>query len=262
MFLKKMYKNRTVTQTGFTLIELSVVLVVIGLIVATITIGSGMIHSAQLRSVISDINKYKAAVNLFKDKYNALPGDMRDAYDYWGDDCFHVVDECNGDGNGQLAASNSDEVLQFWRQLKLDNFIEGKFTGAPANPPAPGYASIGVNIPAGPIAGTAFKAGYGCWSVGWTCFGKIGNLIFFGTVPDGHNYLTGGALSPADARSIDKKMDDGVADGGYVRPMNSYLPDGSSFDLRCTGVNPIFASSGSYDLSISDPVCRMAFFLD
>src|ERR1700689_1860224 len=62
--------------SGFTLIELSIVLVIIGLIVGGILVGQDLIKAAEVRAQISQVEKYKSAVNTFMVKFDALPGDM------------------------------------------------------------------------------------------------------------------------------------------------------------------------------------------
>ena len=64
------------SQQGFTLIELSIVLVIIGLIVGGVLVGRDMIQAATIRAQVAQIEKYNAAVNTFRLKYNGLPGDM------------------------------------------------------------------------------------------------------------------------------------------------------------------------------------------
>src|ERR1700712_5355694 len=61
---------------GFTLIELSIVLVIIGLIVGGVLVGQDLIRAAEIRATISQIEKFNTAVNTFRGKYNAIPGDM------------------------------------------------------------------------------------------------------------------------------------------------------------------------------------------
>src|SRR5689334_20830022 len=71
------YRVQTNTsESGFTLIELSIVLVIIGLIVGGVLVGQDMIKAAQIRATVAQIEKYNTAVNTFRNKYNALPGDM------------------------------------------------------------------------------------------------------------------------------------------------------------------------------------------
>src|SRR5665213_3308988 len=61
---------------AFTLIELSIVLVIIGLIVGGILVGQDLIKAAEVRAQISQIEKYSSAVNTFRAKFAAIPGDM------------------------------------------------------------------------------------------------------------------------------------------------------------------------------------------
>src|SRR3954471_15989161 len=69
-------------QVGFTLIELSIVLVIIGLVVGGVLVGQDLIKAAQIRSAVSKIEKYNTAVHTFRTKYNALPGDIPNAASY------------------------------------------------------------------------------------------------------------------------------------------------------------------------------------
>src|ERR1017187_6744999 len=67
------YRNR-----GFTLIELSIVLVVIGLIVGGVLVGQDLIKAAQVRAEVTQLEKFNSAVNTFRVKYAYLPGDIPD----------------------------------------------------------------------------------------------------------------------------------------------------------------------------------------
>src|SRR5471030_1667850 len=70
------YSRERKSERGFTLIELSIVLVIIGLIVGGVLVGQDLIRAAEVRATIAQIEKYNTAVNTFRGKYNALPGDM------------------------------------------------------------------------------------------------------------------------------------------------------------------------------------------
>ena len=62
-------------QPGFSLVELSIVLVILGLLTGGILAGQSLIRAAELRSISTDYSRYIAAVQAFRDKYFALPGD-------------------------------------------------------------------------------------------------------------------------------------------------------------------------------------------
>jgi len=72
------YTN-TKPQQGFTLIELSIVLVIIGLIVGGILVGQDLIKGAEIRATVAQVEKYNSAVNTFRTKFNAMPGDIPQA---------------------------------------------------------------------------------------------------------------------------------------------------------------------------------------
>jgi hypothetical protein len=164
---------------GFTLVEIAIVLVVIGLVVGGILVGRDLIRAAELRSVISDVEKFKTAVNTFRLKFNAIPGDMPDATTYWGAadpnpvTCQTTVgtgtQTCNGNGDWKIGAPgwaygafpgvNIDECYRFWQHLANAQLIRGQYTGI-------GYAAflwearVGVNVPASSISGAGFSVEY------------------------------------------------------------------------------------------------------
>lgn len=134
------------TVAGFTLIELSVVLVIIGLIVDGVLVGQDLIHAAQVRAQITQFERFRTAVNTFLTKYAALPGDMPNATAFWPADpscnTYGVRTSmttpngmtCNGNGNGIVEAHGSNysaESSLFWQHLNLAGLIQdGPFTGS------------------------------------------------------------------------------------------------------------------------------------
>jgi prepilin-type N-terminal cleavage/methylation domain-containing protein len=96
---------------GFTLIELSIVLVIIGLIVGGVLVGQDLIRAAEVRATISQIEKYNTAANTFLGKYGYLPGDIKDPdASNFGFISRHM--QCQdgglGDGNGVIEGDYED----------------------------------------------------------------------------------------------------------------------------------------------------------
>ena len=81
---------------GFTLIELSIVLVIIGLIIGGVLVGRELIAAAEIRQQIGQIEKYNTAVSTFRLKYNCLPGDCLNAANYG----FVARGPYGGEGDG------------------------------------------------------------------------------------------------------------------------------------------------------------------
>src|SRR3954468_8091893 len=85
----KIYSHRN----GFTLIELSIVLVIIGLVVGGVLVGRDLMRAAELRAVVSDFDRFQTALYTFQSKYNCLAGDCAYTTRF-----FPTVLNGNGDG--------------------------------------------------------------------------------------------------------------------------------------------------------------------
>ncbi len=125
-------------QTGFTLIELSIVLVIIGLIIGGVLVGQDLINAAGVRAQISQIDKYNAAVNTFQGKYGYLPGDIPDPVaSQYGFGARGGGAQGEGDGNGLIEGiigggigQGGGETAMFWVDLSTAQLIEGGFNSA------------------------------------------------------------------------------------------------------------------------------------
>lgn len=84
---------------GFTLIELSIVLVIIGLIVGGVLVGQDLIRAAQIHNTASQVEKIKISMNLFKLKINQIPGDSNKMWAIYGTQCAANEGRCNGNNN-------------------------------------------------------------------------------------------------------------------------------------------------------------------
>ena len=145
-------------QSGFTLVEIAIVLVIIGLLLGGILKGQEMITQAKIKNVINDFNGITAAVNSYQDRYRAMPGDELSANTVarWGAAAF------GGDGNGVLCtnacaspttalynapavapAAGVNEPNLFWLHLRLAGFVSGTTTGA-SSTQQPANAANGI----------------------------------------------------------------------------------------------------------------------
>ena len=143
-------------RSAFSLVELSIVLVILGLLTGGILAGQNLIRAAELRSVTTQMTQYRTAFYTFRDKYFAIPGDMRNAIDFWGAqdgadgvglDCFNDPSStqatCNGDGDGDIQLYPMTETYRAWQHLANAGLIEGTYTGAGTSVPTGGGSSEG-----------------------------------------------------------------------------------------------------------------------
>ncbi|MDP2828564.1 MAG: prepilin-type N-terminal cleavage/methylation domain-containing protein [Sulfuricellaceae bacterium] len=110
-------------QSGFTLIEIAIVLVIIGLLLGGVLKGQELITSARVRNLIAQQDGIKAAYFGFLDRYRALPGDYLAASATAN---IKGVTAAPGDGDGQIESGN--ESLAVWDQLGKAGFINGAYT--------------------------------------------------------------------------------------------------------------------------------------
>ncbi|PZP85253.1 MAG: hypothetical protein DI582_06390 [Azospirillum brasilense] len=119
-------------KNGFSLVELSIVLVILGLLTGGILGGQALIRAAELRSVTSEYTRWVTATQTFRDKYFALPGDMSNATAFWGTQdptpatCATTPSSsaltCNGSGDGLInptSSPGSNELFRFWQHLAM-----------------------------------------------------------------------------------------------------------------------------------------------
>ncbi len=116
-------------QSGFTLIEIAIVLVIIGLLLGGILKGQELITQGRIRNVSNDFQSVTAAINLYQDRYRALPGDDASAAARWS-----ATANGNGDGvfappyNSACTATSTAEACLFWQHLRLAGLVGGATT--------------------------------------------------------------------------------------------------------------------------------------
>lgn len=260
------YAGMTKT-SGFSLVELSIVLVILGLLAGGVLTGQSLIRAAELRSVTTEFSKYQSAINTFRDKYFALPGDMANATSFWGAanaalaTCVVTAATstatCNGNGDGQInigttpVANNDYEDFRAWQHLANAGLIEGNFTGVQASANIY-HAIIGTNIPPSKLTPSGWYLHYIPPYTGNAAFydGNYGNTLYFGgNVTNSFNYSP--VMKPEELWNIDTKIDDGKPAYGSVRAFKS------SVAASCTTTD--VSSTASYDLTQTSKTCPALF---
>jgi prepilin-type N-terminal cleavage/methylation domain-containing protein len=222
---------RNNSQIGFTLIELSIVLIIIGLIIGGVLVGQDLISAATVRAQISQIEKFNSVVNTFRGKYGYLPGDIPEpTASQYG---FKTRGQYAGEGDGSgilqgvaLDAANQEagefeltgETTMFWADLTVANLVEGGFTAASPHV-VPGADVIGAAV--GNYFPTA-KLGAGNYIYVQGDLGTMQNYysisivteIYKGPPAGEFNSLSG--MTVSQAYNIDKKTDDGLPESGRI----------------------------------------------
>jgi prepilin-type N-terminal cleavage/methylation domain-containing protein len=190
--------------SGFTLIEIAIVLVIIGLLLGGVLKGQELITGARVRNLISQQDGIKAAFFGFQDRFRALPGDYAAA----GTNISGV--SINGDGNGRIESANSAgtvETILAWNHMTSAGFLNGSYTMATSAP----AAAIDANNPKNPYSvyiQIIYDGNYGVTA------GK----------PSKHNLKTGSQIPVEIIAEVDRKIDDGLPDAGGFQ-FSPYVPN-------------------------------------
>jgi prepilin-type N-terminal cleavage/methylation domain-containing protein len=151
-------------QAGFTLIELAIVLVIIGLLLGGVLKGQELINSAKVKNLANDFRTIPVYIYGYQDKFKALPGDDKNSVAHVGSAALP------GDGNGALGgnwfdagANDASEAYQFWRHVRLANLASGvtDITNADWRPTNADGGPIGIMAGTNDATKTAMKDGSG-----------------------------------------------------------------------------------------------------
>ena len=228
---------------GFTLLELSIVLVILGLLAGGVLAGQALIRAAELRAVGTEHTSFITGINVFRDKYFALPGDFTNAGAVWGlvntgicgDAPSTDKKTCNGNGNGMIEIATAlnptdgaisygtNEGSYFWKQLANVELTSGPFDNMnPYNP-------------------SKFSAAY------WVA------VSFPATSSNGFVFVTRNGSSqpllPEDALNLDIKLDDGKPLSGAIQGWVSNTSEGIGACINGT----------SYNATATTPGCSLNF---
>lgn len=253
--LTHFHKTNHKSKNGFTIIELSIVLVIIGLIVGGVLAGKALIQQAEIRAAASQLQQLETAYNAFRLKYNCIVGDCPYATEFFGNNYVVVAAGCppsggagNGNGNGdglidQSSGLTSDgtwtcEPRQAVKSLQLANLLSGSLTNLCGS----SYFN-GIND------GCAFFFTDDLYSQVTPT--KTNAITWARYYPSGPVRV--GTLSPIQARLIDEKIDEGKPATGKFRGLDAATPSNSSIVANSC------VTSGVYNLN-EDYTCRSLYY--
>ncbi|HRH82410.1 MAG TPA: prepilin-type N-terminal cleavage/methylation domain-containing protein [Thiobacillaceae bacterium] len=218
---------------GFTLIELAIVLVIIGLLLGGVLKGQELIESARVRNIISQLDSIKAAFYAFQDKYGFAPGDYPGQLAH-----ANLADIANaqvgGNGDGVVRDTPQHrETLLAWVHLGHANLIAGNFQAVNSQPDPKG------EWPRNPY-GATLRLQY---DAAYSHADGIPRL----------NLKTGNQVPARVLAEIDRKTDDGRADQGNFRFSAYNGSGGAPVDLRC-----VDAANGLWRAADNEANCGAA----
>ena len=197
-----MYDNKK--QSGFTLVEIAIVLVIIGLLLGGILKGQELINSARVRNIADQNSGVQAAYFGFIDRYRQVPGDMTTAA---ATPALGVTVNTGGNANSRVDNTFA-EAAAVWEHLARSNFIAGGFTPATAVPTS--EATYSAVAPINAFNGSLILTR---------------NQGFSGPRSNRLNLHMGINVPVSIARELDLKIDDGSPNTGVLRMT---VPDGTS----------------------------------
>ena len=277
-------------KNAFSLVELSIVLVILGLLTGGILGGQALIRAAELRSISSDVAKHTAAIHSFRDKYFALPGDMPNAVRFWGNQAGGTADgvdatcqmldrdnpatgsaTCNGNGNGMIGAyanltdAGNFETFRAWQHMANAGLVEGSYAGVTdsdinAYLTGPGVRP-GWNVPRSKLSNAGYALAHwgshnaaSIYVTGGILFvSDYGHVLNFGLPGGYHSMGNAGVILPTEAWNIDTKMDDGRPGTGSVMTPSATTAPG------CVSSND--GAIAVYELAGSITGCALVFKL-
>lgn len=287
--MKKTFSSK---KSAFSLIELSIVLIIIGLLIAGVTGGASLIKSSELRAAISEARGWSTAVNGFYNQFNAFPGD----YNVVIGSPAGAAGNSNSQINAFTTAANPSGIISTtaacanatstagcsyednvaWVQLKNAGVVDTNTVSAPALSTT-GATSFGVTNPQSKIKSSGWLFDYGSANgstAGTNQFGQ--NVVILSGAPSttamdaSNSYVNGvasarvtGAITPADALSIDTKVDDGKYSTGRIQGINPGTTFGAITTATTCGVSATVATAPTaYNTAQTTKNCAISYQVD
>ena len=242
MIQKNLHKKSS--QQGFTLVELSIVLVIIGLIVGGVLAGQALISAAKIRAQMTQLDQFDAGINAFRAKFDCIPGDCNLASGVADSSGVAITATNAGDGNGVIdysagwtnhagTASTISESNMAWVEMQAIGVVSGTYTQT---------TSAASFDPSANLA----QAKLG----GYVMLGSNGSSNYYALA----NYVKASLATtdsiPADASAaIDRKRDDGIPTTGFVTAIDPTATGTSPFSSTTltTGASACSATAGVYN---------------
>jgi prepilin-type N-terminal cleavage/methylation domain-containing protein len=265
--LRKINSKSKIIKAGFTLVELALVLVIIGLLVGGVLVGQDLIYAAKVRAQVKQIEEIETGMNTFRTKYNCKAGDCPNATDFFGATDAQGYTIINGDGDGIVKGNHSggtiytagecllpdvtDEVSQALLQLNDAGFGKYFANGNSAN----AFAAVGIVFPY-----TAFGNGTGVYI---TClssptyvytptFLNSGNVVVVGSGGYSTSSTAAGRIMwNIGSRGIAIGAGYGLEAGmGNVNPIGLPMEALRQIDIKIDDGMP---NSGKFGIIVADP---------
>ncbi len=214
-------------KAGFTLVELSIVLVIVGLIVGGVLTGRQIMQGAQVTNVVNAIQAFDSQFKTYTQNYNAMPGDDKNVTAHFTGS--NIETTLNGGGDGSLSGnfdstSPGDETSKLWGVLRAANLVKG--------------AAGDTSLPGNPFGGI-YGIQRGAFSAGEEVSETFStNVICLTNVPGDS------------AAIIDSKLDNGEPNSGTVMAMQS--PTDACEENGCGASGTV---AGSYSSASTYTVC-------
>ena len=188
-------------EPGFTLVEIAIVLVIVGLILGGVFQGQALVDSARVRAMNSEIDGIRTAMVSFQERYSSMPGDFAKAP--------LQIDSAAIAGNGNGRIDDSAERAGVWQQLSLAGFISGSYDGSQATAGSSNDVDCGPSTcPQNPFSGY-YKVSYSAQAAD--------------AVGLAQEIFTGSQIPASILAQLDARLDDGVANTGRFRVHQAFL---------------------------------------
>jgi prepilin-type N-terminal cleavage/methylation domain-containing protein len=237
---------------AFTLVELAIVIVIIGLLVGGVLQGAELIAASKRQAVMKWYTQMEASYHIFRSKYDCIPGDCSKARRLWG----NVT--TNGNDDLKIEQASVREYLYSIEHLTLANLMKGSYmygsTTVSYNPcvhtPCPANERAGFQFGyIGPDAPSGWLRAYNR---------RNGNVIVYAGL--NNVSLLGATYTPEEAFIFDTKFDDGKPDAGLIFGGNGHR--NSVVQSGCSTTHWSESDPQTYQVQNNRPLCILYYFID